>query len=67
VDRVRDGLLQALSTLPFGRWAHLPVTADLIDAPVNLEAVIVRIAEFDRELTAGAPPTGEINLDPMLA
>jgi len=57
VDRVRDGLLQALSTLPFGRGAHMPVAADLVDAPINLQAVIVRIAEFDRELAAGAAAT----------
>src|SRR5262249_6054147 len=29
--------------------------------------MIVRIAELDRELTAGAPPSGEIYLDPVPA
>jgi len=35
----------------------MPVAADLVDAPINLQAVIVRIAEFDRELAAGAAAT----------
>ncbi len=47
--------------------AHMPVAADLIDAPVNLQPVIVRVAEFDRELTSGAPPPDEIYRDPVAA
>ena len=45
----------------------MPVAADLIDAPINLKPVIVRIAEFDRELTSGAPPPDEIDRDPVTA
>src|ERR1700741_4427594 len=45
----------------------MAVAADLVDAPVNLQSVIVRIAEFDRELAAGAPPPGEIDVDLMPA
>jgi hypothetical protein len=32
----------------------------VVDAPINLEAVVVGIAEFDRQLTAGAPTALEI-------
>ena len=66
-DRIGDGLLQALCAFPFSRRPHVSVAADLIDAPVNLQPVIVRIAEFDRELTSCAPPPDEIYRDPMAA
>ena len=60
-------MLQALCAFPFCGWTDMAVAADLIDAPVNLQPVIVRVAEFDGKLTSGAPAPGEIDRDPMPA
>ena len=54
--RVGNRILQAAGALPLARRADLAVAADLIDAPIDLEPVIVGIAEFDGDLTAGAAP-----------
>ena len=52
--RVGHRILQAAGALPLARRADLAVAADLIDAPVDLEPVIVGITKFDSDLTAGA-------------
>src|SRR5882762_7200331 len=64
-DRVGDCLFEARNALPFGRRAHMPVAADLVDAPVDLQPVVVGIAEFDRELAPGATAPGEIDRNPV--
>ncbi len=45
----------------------MAVAADLIDAPIDLEPVIIGIAKFDGDLTTGAAPAGKVDLDPMPA
>src|SRR5262249_29034251 len=59
--RVRYGTRQAAGSLPLFRRANMAVAANLIDAPVNLEPVIVGIAEFDGDLTTGATPPREVD------
>ena len=45
----------------------MAVAADLVDAPIDFEPVVVRVAELDRELAAGAPAALEIDRDPVPA
>src|SRR5262245_38658909 len=45
----------------------MAVAADLVDAPVDLQPVIVGVAEFDRELATGAAAPREIDRDPVAA
>ena len=45
----------------------MAVAADLMDAPVNFEPVIVRIAAFDGELTSGAASPDEVYCNPVAA
>src|SRR3972149_4320809 len=52
--RIGDGFLQRLDAMPFVRWAHAAVAADLIDAPIDFQGVIVGIAKFHGDLAAGA-------------
>jgi hypothetical protein len=65
--RVADGIRQVAGALPLARRADMAVAADLVDAPVDLEPVIVRIAKFDGDLTTGAAPAGKVDVDPVLA
>src|SRR6516164_11843084 len=65
--RVGDRVFEAAGALPLARRAHVTVAADLIDAPVDLKPMIVRIAEFDGDLTAGAAAAGEVDLRAMPA
>ena len=39
----------------------MAVTANLVDAPINLKPVTVRIAEFDRDLATGTASSGKGN------
>jgi hypothetical protein len=41
--------------LPSTGRTHAAVAADLVDVPVDLQVVAVRIGELDRKLAAGAP------------
>jgi hypothetical protein len=53
---------------PSTRWeSGLPVAADLVDAPIDFQAVIVRIAKFDSDLATGSAAAGEIDLDAVPA
>src|SRR5215813_14894368 len=56
-----------MRALPFAGRADAPVAADLIDAPVNFQAVIVRIAKLYGDLTTSPAAAGEINFDPVPA
>ena len=40
----------------------MPVAADLVDAPVDFQAVAVGIAELNGDLAAGAAPAFEVDL-----
>ena len=59
---VGDRIFEVARALPLARRTDMTVAADLVDAPVDFEAVIVRIAEFDSDLTAGATAAGKIDL-----
>src|SRR5947207_7508201 len=60
-DRVGDGRCEAADPVPLLAGARPAVAADLVDAPVDLEAMVVGIAEFDGELAAGAAASLEID------
>src|SRR5262249_20629836 len=53
--------------LPLVGRAYLTRRADLIDAPVDLEIVAVRVAKLHGELAAGAPSAFENDRDVVLA
>lgn len=63
---IGDGGGEAVRPFPFAQWPHRAIAANLIDTPVDLQAVPVRIAEFDGDLAAGAAPALEINGDAVL-
>src|SRR5215472_15383293 len=65
--RVGDRVFEAAGALPLACRANVAVTADLVDTPVDLEPMIVRIAEFDGDLTAGSTAAGEVDLRAMPA
>ena len=48
--------------MPLIGWTHATVAADLVDSPVDLHAMIIRVAEFNGNLTAGAAAALEIDL-----
>lgn len=62
---IGDGGGEAVRPFPFAQWPHRAIAANLIDTPVDLQAVPVRIAEFDGDLAAGAAPALEIDGDAM--
>ena len=64
---VGDGVFQRAGLAPLAGRADGAVRADLIDEPVDLEIVAVRIREFHGDLTAGAPAALEVNRDPVFA
>ena len=66
-DRIGDRVLENAHAFPLRGRADLPVAADLVDAPVDFEPVVVGIAELDRELAAGAAPALEIDRDAVAA
>ena len=47
----RRSPLPGYRTLPLLGRTHIAITADLVDVPVDLKVVAVRIGELDRELT----------------
>src|SRR5205823_6338124 len=59
--RIDDRILDRTHALPFGGWPGRAVAADLIDPPIDFETVPIGVAEFDRDLAAGTPPTFEID------
>src|SRR5277367_4303639 len=59
--RIGQRVFEAARPLPLGGRANLSVAADLVDAPIDFEPVIVRVAEFDRELATGAAAALEID------
>ena len=62
VNRAFEGKLLA----PLLGRSSNAVRSDLIQPPVNLEAMAVRIAELDRNLRAGASSPLEHDLDVVL-
>src|SRR5579862_5249782 len=60
-DRIVDRLFEAVRPDPFFFGADNPVGANLIEAPIDLEAMTVGIAKLDRDLRAGAAPALEID------
>ena len=53
--------------MPFIRWTDAAVAADLIDAPVYFQRMIVWIAKLDRDLTSGSAPAFEVDLGATLS
>lgn len=66
-ERIRDGVLQGTRAMPFTCRADAAIAADLVDAPVYFQRIIVRIAKLDRDLTSSAAPPLKIDLRPKLA
>jgi len=56
---MRDRILERGLLAPFLGRTHAPIAADLVEEAVDLEVMIVRIAELDRDLAAGAAPPFE--------
>src|ERR1041385_640634 len=42
-----------------------PIAADLVNAPIYLQPVVVRIAEFDGQLATGAPASFKVDRHAM--
>jgi hypothetical protein len=49
---MRDRVLERRLLAPFLGRPHAAVAADLVEEAVDLEVMVVRIAEFDRDLAA---------------
>ncbi len=64
--RIGDGFVQRLYAVPFVRRPDMAVAADLIDTPVDFQGVVVRVAELDGDLTAGAAPSFKVDLGAVL-
>src|SRR5713226_2527825 len=64
---IGDGVLQGEGLAPLARGPHVAAGADLIEAPVDLQVVAVRVLELDGELATGAPPSFEVDGHPLLA
>jgi hypothetical protein len=58
---VGDGFFQRFYAVPLAGRTHPAIAADLIDAPVDFQGVIIRIAKLDGNLTAGAATSLEID------
>ncbi len=56
-----------LDAVPFVGRPHAAVAADLIDAPVNFQRMIIRVAKLDGDLAAGAAPAFEVDLGAAFA
>src|SRR5215470_11387603 len=54
LHRIRYRILQRARRPPLGARTHVAVRADLVDIPVDLEVVAVRVGELDRDLAASA-------------
>ena len=65
--RIVERVFEAARPLPLGGRADSTIAADLVDAPIDFEPMIVGVAEFDRKLAAGAAAALEIDLDAMPA
>src|SRR5277367_5161904 len=52
--RIGERVFEAARTLPLGGRADSTIAADLVDAPIDFEPMIVGVAEFDSKLAAGA-------------
>src|SRR5215475_10984829 len=52
---IRERVFQRSDALPFACRPHPPVAAHLVDAPVNLDAVTVRVLKLNRNLASRAP------------
>ena len=64
--RIVDRILNGEFLTPFLGRARLFQHADLVEAPENLQHMIIGIAELDRDLRAGAAPALEIDLHVVL-
>src|SRR5439155_1186656 len=67
LHRIGDRRVEAAHPFPFLLWPRSAIAADLVDAPIDLQAMAIGVAEFDGQLAAGAPATLEIDLDPVIA
>ena len=52
---------QRSDAVPLVGWTHPAVAADLIDAPIDFQRVIVGVAKLDGDLAAGAAAPFEID------
>lgn len=64
---IGDGLLQRFYAIPLVGRPHAAIAAHLIDAPVNFQRVVVRVAKFHGDLAAGAPPAFKIDFSTVFA
>src|SRR5262245_38253918 len=64
---IRDRVFQRSDALPFACRPHSAVAAHLLDAPVNLDAVTVRVLKLDRNLASRAPAAFKRERDLELA
>jgi hypothetical protein len=53
--------------MPFTGGPDPAIAADLIDAPVNFQRMIIRVAKLHGDLATGAAPAFEVDLRPMRA
>jgi len=60
--RIGNRFFERSYAMPLVCRAHAAVAPDLIHTPINFQRMIVRIAKFHRDLTAGAAPAREIDL-----
>ncbi len=66
-NRIGDRGFQAVGALPFMRRTRVLARRDLVDAPVDLQPMVVRVAELHRDLHAGPPAAIEIDRHIVLA
>src|SRR5260221_7349141 len=61
--RIGDRRIEAPHPFPFRLRPGPAIAADLVDAPIDFQAVAVGIAEFDGQLATGAPAALENDFD----
>src|SRR4030095_17170917 len=66
LPRVGDGFLECLRWPPLACRPHRALGADLVDVPVDLQVVAVRIGELDGDLASRSPPSLVVEGDAVL-
>src|SRR5919108_4328784 len=67
MHRIGDGFVQGFRAAPLVRRTNSAIAPDLIDSPIDFNAVIIGVAELDCYLTAGAPASFEVYFDGVRA
>src|SRR5262249_12806662 len=65
--RIGNRFVQRSYAVPFAGGPDAAIAADLIDAPVNFQRMIIRVTKLHGDLATGTPPAFEVDLRAMRA